>query len=83
MVRPSNDFARRSMKGSMEKSRFGIQVLQTKERNMNNKIADQMTEREQGTKNTRREKLSGKVLSEPRNIRLSAASRRRHDLGRG
>ena len=32
----------------MEKSRFGIQVLQTKERNKKTKLADQRTEREAG-----------------------------------
>ena len=46
MERPSNDFARRNMEGKNEKSRFGIQVLQTEERKMSTTIADRVTERE-------------------------------------
>ena len=65
MVRSSNDFARRNMKGSMEKSRFCIQVLQTKERKMNTKIADRMTEREEGKKNMRREREAERSYANP------------------
>ena len=46
MERSSNDFARRNMEGTNEKSRFGIQVLQTEEMKMSIKIADRVTERE-------------------------------------
>ena len=51
--------------GTNEKSRFGIQVLQTEERKMNTKIANRMTEREEDKKNTRRERGAERSYANP------------------
>ena len=65
MERPSNDFARRNMERTKEKSRFGIQVLQTEEMKMNTKIADRMTEMGEDKKNTRRERGAERSYANP------------------